>query len=140
MHTRMESCKMSKHYTFTDCVNYARSHKISFIVLRNMVNTSNEIYAYISDGADGYLTATIANFYWDYFNHCWRYDIDLNVRYAYKKDYELARRICSALNHNYNSVSIQPNNTDGAHRRWYGVLTLGNESYIASSSVGDNVW
>ena len=56
---------MSKHYTFSDCVSYAHSHNIAF----NFYYTDNltTLYCDISDGDDGYLTATQAIFTFDHF-------------------------------------------------------------------------
>ena len=125
-----------KHYTFSDCVKYAYKHNINFTLMRDI--ETNQIYSYISDGSDGYITATIAYFKWDYFNHKWCYEIDLNVRYAFKKDYELAYRICNALNsYSETHEHIRFNVLD---QIWYGPLTFNNEHYIASASMGDSKW
>ena len=132
---------MSKNYTFSDCIEYAYRHNITFTFETNYNDNSSDIFSYISDAADGYLTATLCFFTWNYFNHKWEYNIDLNVRYAYDKDYELCRRLCIALNtHSETHTHVHPYHTD---RIWYGPLGNTNLNYhnIAASTVeGDIAW
>lgn len=131
---------MSKHYNFADCVNYAHTHNIAF----NFYYLSSEhlhyIYADISDGADGYITATQAIFEWDNFSKSYKATMNLNIRYAYAKDYELMRRLESALNHGDAMQKCHATWNDGI-LIWYGALCLNNEHRIAASTIhGSGVW
>lgn len=116
-----------KHYKFSDCVSYAIAHNITFTFY--YVDNLSHIYCDISDGADGYLTATEAIFTFDHFSHKWRGEMNLNIRYAYKKDYELMRRIESALNY---GDAIRACHATWNHglSLWHGALCLGNEHYL----------
>lgn len=135
---------MSKHYTFQDCIDYAIKHNIAF----NFYYHSNEhlhyLYADISDGSDGYLTATQAIFEYDNFNKRWRSDMNLNIRYAYKKDYELMRRLELALNYGDAIQYVRATWNHGI-TTWYGNGAITNSHinamYVRSEYVhGNEVW
>ncbi len=131
---------MSKHYTFADCIDYAMNNNISFNFYYYSDEHLHYIYSDISDGADGYLTATRAIFEWDAFAHKYKATMNTNVRYAYKKDYELMRRLESALNNNDAMQHVKATWNNGI-MHWYGALTLNNEHYISASSIhGNSVW
>lgn len=129
---------MSKHFTFSDCVSYANAHNIAF----NFYYTDNlsNLYCDISDGNDGYLTATQAIFEYDYFNKRWNATMNLNIRYAYKKDYELMHRLEIAINHKDGIKHCKATWNHGL-TLWYGALTFNNEHYIAGATIhGNEVW
>lgn len=131
---------MSKHYNFSDCVSYAIDNNIAF----NFYYCSNDnlhyIYSDISDGADGYLTATQAIFEWDNFSRTYKASMNLNIRHAYKKDYELMRRLEDALN-NGNAMQCVKATWNHGVMHWYGALCLNNEHYCAAETIhGKDVW
>ena len=129
---------MSKHYTFSDCIEYAYKHNINF----NFYYTDDMHYLYadISDGDDGYLTATQAIFEFNNFSKRWNASMNLNIRYAYKKDYELMRRLEIAINHKDAIKHCRATWNHGI-MLWYGSLTFNNEHYVSAASVhGNEVW
>lgn len=131
---------MSKHYSFADCVSYAHAHNIAFNFYYYADEHLHYIYSDISDGADGYLTATQAIFEWDNFNKSYKASMNLNIRHAYAKDYELMRRLESALNHSDAMQHCHAEWNNGI-LLWYGALCLNNEHRCAAASVhGNEVW
>ncbi len=132
---------MTKHYTFDDCVDYAYKHNIAFNFY--YYKDLHCLYSDISDGSDGYITATQAIFEYDNFNKRWRASMNLNVRYAYAKDYELMRRLESALNHRDGIRYVRATWNHGI-MRWYGQWFSNkhiNASHVRAESVhGNEVW
>lgn len=132
---------MTKHYNFSDCVSYAISNNIAF----NFYYCDDKwglhyIYSDISDGADGYITATQAIFEWNSFTHRYEATMNLNIRHAYKKDYELMRRLEIALNNSDATQHVKATWNNGV-MHWYGALCLNNEHYVASETIhGKDVW
>lgn len=135
---------MTKHYTFQDCNNYAIKHNITFNFYYYSEEHLHYLYADIADGADGYLTATQAIFEYDNFNKVWHSSMNLNVRYAYKKDYELMRRLEIALNYS-DAIQYVRATWNRGITRWYGNSAIThshiNAKYVRSEYVhGNEVW
>lgn len=133
---------MTKHYTFDDCVDYAYKHNIAFNFY--YYKDLHCLYADISDGADGYITATQAMFEYDNFSKRWRASMNLNIRYAYAKDYELMRRLESALNHRDGIRYVRAAWNKGI-TTWHGNGCFSraaiNPSYVRAESVhGNEMW
>ena len=131
---------MSKHFTFSDCVSYAIEHNIAFNLYYYSDMGLHYIYSDMSDGYDGYLTATQAIFKWDNFAHEYKATMNLNIRLAYKKDYELMHRLVSALNNKDGMKHVKATWNNGV-MHWYGALCLNNEHYVSASTIhGNGVW
>lgn len=136
---------MSKHYTFSDCIDYAYAHNIAF----NFYYCDNDLhylYCDISDGADGYLTATQAVFEFDNFSREYVATMNLNIRYAYSKDYEFMRRMELAINkRRHDTMKHCKSIWNYGMMHWYGAGAFTNShinaSYVRAESVhGNSVW
>lgn len=92
---------MSKHYTFDDCIEYAKKNNMSFQVGVTTGLLFNTRYMIVCDAIDGYISGACYDFSWYYFGHCWQYKFNGNEwrTWKLKKNDELARRIASALTH-----------------------------------------
>ena len=130
---------MSKNFTFGDCVSFAIENNIAF----NFYYYENDLhylYADISDGIDGYLTATQAVFEYDNFSKTYKATMNLNIRHAYKKDYELMRRLEVAINKKDAKQHLHAHWNKGI-ALWYGALCKNNEHYVAEENIhGKSVW
>ena len=130
---------MGKNYTFSDCVSFAISNNIAFNFYYYDADL-HYLYSDISDGIDGYLTATRAVFEYDNFSKTYNASMDLNIRHAYKKDYELMRRLEIAINKKDGMKHLHAHWNHGI-TLWYGALCLNNEHYIAEETIhGKSVW
>lgn len=133
-----------KYYNFQNCIDYATKNNIAFNFYYYSEEHLHYLYADISDGADGYLTATQAVFEFDNFNKRWRSSMNLNIRYAYEKDYELMRRLELALNHRDAIKYVRATWNHGI-TMWYGNGAFStahiNPMYVRSEFVhGNEVW
>ena len=133
-----------KHYTFADCVQYAYFNNIAFNFY--YTDSMSVLYCDISDGADGYLTATQAIFEYNYFDGKYHATMNLNIRYAYKKDYLFMHRMLSAINY-HRSDTLEHCKATWNHgiMHWYGAGSFDaghiNASYVRAESVhGKEVW
>lgn len=131
---------MSKNYTFSDCVSFACDNNIAFNFY--YTDDSSTLYCDISDGYDGYLTATQAIFEYDYFTKSYNAHMNLNIRYALKKDYEFMRRMEIAINrHRRDTLQFCRATWNAGLTTWRGALCFNNEHYIAAASIhGNGVW
>ena len=99
-------------YTYEKALNYAKKHKIQFR-LYTWLSQYDDSLKYgidVSDAYDGFLRSESYNVYYDSY-YGYRYE-RMHYGYAFKKDDELAYRICRALTDNEPDCIV-----DG---RWYG--------------------